>query len=735
MKRPRGSGLGPRIFAAALFVVCGSAAFAVPVPRASSPIRVDAVLDEAAWQGITPIAIDREWFPGDNIPAAVQTDVLVTWDDENLYVAFRAFDPQPGQIRARYADRDEALLDDTVGFLVDPFNDKRIAYQFRVNPLGVQADAINSEVEGSEDFSWDAIWESAGRITAEGYIVEMAIPLQQLRIPAGEARTWGFMAMRDYPRSVRHRFRSVVTDENRNCLLCQFGEVSGIGVTRVGRNIELTPTLTGNLQQDRSSGALATEDQGIDLGISGRWAITPGTSLQATINPDFSHVEADAAQLDVNTRFALSFPEKRPFFLEGADFFETQMPLLFTRTIADPAAGLKLTGKTGSHTYGVLLARDEITNFLVPFDQSSVRTSIDDPSTTAVFRYRLGLGEAATAGAFLSSRTGSGYSNTVLSGDTFVRLSEQDSVRVQLAGSQSAYPAALAAIQPEGTLTGHALLARYTHSDRDWFWAAGYVELSPEFRADTGLFNQVGLRSADGGAQRRVRGGPERWFSNLYFGMFGDARQEWSGDWTEWGADIVARYQGPRQSYVTVLMAPNQEHFDDRTYHNMRYGIDSGLHASPDASIGFFVNWGESIDFTNSREAEFVLLQPYTTLHIGRRFSTRASWVRQVFRTPAGDEIFTASIPQATMLYHFNGRTFLRAIVQHRSVDRNPEQYVIPVNRESRGLLSQLLFSYRLNAQTVFLAGYSDNYAGTEVVDLTQTNRALFVKLSYAWLF
>ncbi|HVE72131.1 MAG TPA: sugar-binding protein [Thermoanaerobaculia bacterium] len=726
---------------AALCATCvlAFAADAEEVTRAAAPVRVDGVLDDAVWQQATPIAIDREWAPGDNIPAAVRTDAFVAWDDDKLYVAFRAFDPQPGRIRARFAERDGALNDDTVGFMIDPYNDDRLAYQFRINPLGVQADAINSDVEGSEDFSWDAIWDSAGRITNEGYVVEAAIPLQQLRIPAGgQARTWGFLAMRDWPRDVRHRFRSIVTDQNRNCLICQFEDLSGFGITDVGRNVEITPTLTGSIQQTAdANGSLRTTEKSLDPGVSGRWAITPGTSLQATVNPDFSQVEADAAQLDVNTRFALSFPEKRPFFLEGADFFETQLNLLFTRTIADPVAGAKLTGKSGPNSYGVLVARDEITNFLIPFDQSSFRTSISRTSDTAVLRYRRDLSKRATAGLFVASRTGDEYSNQVLSGDSFIRVTERDSVRVQAAGSRAEYPIGLQTFgQPPGTLEGHALLVSYGHNDRDWSWWSDYAEVAPAFRADTGLFNQVGVRSGSAGAQRRIRGGPEKWFRNLYFSVGGDARQQWDGNWSEWGSDISATYEGSRQTSIDLLIAPNQEHFAGTTYHNMRYSIDASTQVTRDLNAGVFVNWGETIDFTNRRAADFVTVQPYTTFHIGQHFSGTASWVRQDFRKQTGEHVFTASLPQARLLYHFNRRMYVRAILQYRDVDRSPEQYKpLIVGRESRGLLSQLLFSYRLDAQTVFLAGYSDNYAATETVDLSQTNRAVFVKLGYAWLF
>jgi hypothetical protein len=725
---------------AAVWMTCvlALAAEAAEVTRVTAPVRVDGVLDEAVWQQATPIAIDREWSPGDNIEAAVRTEAFVAWDEDKLYVAFRAFDPQPARIRARYAERDGALNDDTVGFMIDPFNDDRLAYQFRINPLGVQADAINSDVEGSEDFSWDVIWDSAGRITAEGYVVEVAVPLQQLRIPAGgQARTWGFMATRDWPRDVRHRFRSIVTDQNRNCLICQFADLSGFGITEVGRNIEVTPTLTASTQQEvNATGQMETTDQALEPGISGRWAITPGTSLQATINPDFSHVEADAGELEVNTRFALSFPEKRPFFLEGADFFESQLGLLYTRTIADPLAGAKLTGKSGPNSYGVLLARDEITNFLIPFDQSSFRTSLSRTSDVAALRYRRDLGEHATAGLFVASRTGDEYSNQVLSGDSYLRLTERDSLRVQAAGSRAEYPFALREFgQPAGKLSGHALLASYSHNDRDWSWWSGYSEVAPGFRADMGLFNQVSVRSGNAGIQRRIRGGPEKWFRNLYLGVGTDARQHWDGEWTEWGSDITFDYEGSRQTSISVNVAPNQEHYRGTTYHNMRYSMNASTQVTRDLNAGLFVNWGETIDFTNRRGADFLTLEPYTTFHLGQHFSGTASWVHQVFRTPTGEHVFTASLPQTRLLYHFNRRMYVRAILQYLDVDRTRAQYLGRVDRETRGLLSQLLFSYRLDAQTVFLAGYSDNYAATETVDLSQTNRAVFLKLSYAWLF
>jgi hypothetical protein len=702
------------------------AAQPVEVRPSATPIRIDAQLDEPAWAAATAMPVAYEWYPGDNVAAPVETEALVTYDERNLYVGFRAKDPRPEHIRARFHERDAAREDDAVGFYLDPFNDDRRAYQFRVNPLGVQIDAINSDVERSEDFSWDAIWESAGRLTADGYVVEIAVPLQQLRIPSTRGpQTWGFLAVREWPRDVRHRLRSVSTDQNRDCLVCQFQDLHGFTPQASGRNLEVTPTLTG------TGGDVNDDTDAFSAGVSARWAVTPGTSLQATINPDFSQVEADAAQLDVNIRFALSSPEKRPFFVEGADVFQTRLPLVFTRTIADPSAGLKVTGKSGPHLYGALLARDELTNLLIPGDQSSTRATIFTPSTSGFARYRAEIGESGTVGGLVTARRGEGYDNLVLAGDSSYRITERDSVRVQLAGSRTTYPESLIESleeelpQQRGAFEGHAFRASYNHNDANWSWAARYTELAPEFRADSGFLNQVGVRAANVGGDRRIRGGVDRWFRNLYIGGGADTTREFNGEWTEWGADVSFTYEGPRESRLSLLLSPNQEYFDGVTYHNFRYSASGSFQASRGVEVGLDLRAGERIDFTNSQQADYLTVVPTLNLNLGRRFSGAVDYYYQVLDAKSGERVFDVHLPQARLLYHFSRRAFVRTILQYRMLDL--------VTSEERRLLTQLLFSYRVNAQTVFLAGYSDNYQGER--DLTRTQRAVFVKLGYAWLF
>lgn len=364
-----------------------------PVVRATASIRIDGVLDDEAWKTAVVVPLPYEWAPGDNVPPPVATECLVTYDGTRLFVAFRASDPDPSTIRAHLMDRDDTdtlIQDDHIGVMIDTFNDERRAFQFRVNPLGVQADAVFSEQDGVEDFSWDMIWDAAGRITSEGYVVEIAFPLKQLRFPGGSGpQTWGFEAFRSWPRTVRHRISSQRRDRNIGCLLCQENKISGLEGLAQGRNLEFDPTGTLSRTDELaapSDTALTSGDVNAEAGLTARWSMTSNLTFSGAVNPDFSQVEADIAQLDVNQRFALFYPEKRPFFLEGVDFFTTPIQAVFTRTVADPYFGAKLTGKQGGNAIGVFVAHDRQNTLLLPSNQGSDYAFLDDEVTTAVAR-------------------------------------------------------------------------------------------------------------------------------------------------------------------------------------------------------------------------------------------------------------------------------------------------------------------------------------------------------------
>jgi hypothetical protein len=329
------------------------------VPYVNAPIDVDARLDEGFWQNAVKIDANIEVRPGENIPAPVKTEALLVHNDTHIYVAIVAYDPDPSAIRAHLCDRDELWNDDWVLILFDTFNDQRRTYDFFCNPLGIQADEIETPQGGGG--GWDAIWESDGRITDEGYIVEMSIPFSSFSFPRSEGELiWGFDVVRSYPRNVRHHIGAFPRDRNNNCYMCQSHKLIGFAGLTPGKNVEFDPTMTAvttRERQDDNTGPFNQSSSRFEPGITSHWRFTPNLTLNATVNPDFSNVEADAAQMDINRQFTLYYGEKRPFFLEGADFFQTSFTTVHTRTLADPRWGLKITGKEGQTPWASSLCR------------------------------------------------------------------------------------------------------------------------------------------------------------------------------------------------------------------------------------------------------------------------------------------------------------------------------------------------------------------------------------------
>jgi len=712
------------------------------IGAASGPIVIDGRLDDPAWREATRIPLLYEWFPGDNAPPPVDTDCWVTFDPSNFYVGCHALDPHPSQIRAHLANRDDLNRlpsDDHFLLLLDPFNDNRRGFQFRVNAVGVQMDALFAVAEGIEDFSWDAIWESAGRIGDDGYVIELRIPFRSLRFPAtrGE-QTWGLILERSWPRGARHRIQSAPNDRNNTCVLCQANKITGFAGITPGSNVELYPTLTSHRTDVRESfpaGPLASGKLEVEPGLDVRWGVTPNLSLNATANPDFSQVEADSAQLDVNTRFALFFPERRPFFLEGADFFATPIQAVFTRTVADPTGGLKLTGKSGTTGLGVFAAHDRVTNLLFPSNQRTADTSLSTNTVSSAFRYRHDLGSASYVGALYTGREsfGDGYFNRVAGADAFLQLSPSNSVKLQALGSQTEYPAPLAQAfgQPLGRFGGVGLLASYRHETNNWAATVELDELSPDFRADAGFVPRVDLRVADGKLTRTIWGRPGQPFTQLQFGVTGNAKTDHEWTLTDGSAGVNAFYLGPAQTSVLL------EGFQDYQLlgpvgHNLTWGrLTLQTQPTGSAKLALVTRFGDDVDVANNRTAQTLALTPVVQLYLGRALNLNVQHDFQRLRF-GGERVFTVNLLQTRVLYHLNTRTFVRAIVQWQRVDRNPAAYGVPVIAKSNSVFTQFLFSYKLNPQTVAFLGYSDTDLGSEDFDLTRLSRTFFVKLGYA---
>jgi len=739
----------PILIAAALLLLASTATPQEPaesyaISPAASEIKVDGLLDEGAWQKATVMKLPYEWTPGENAPAPVETECLVTFDRDRFYIAFRCFDPKPGEIRAHLMDRDASdtlIQDDHINVIIDAFNDERRGFQFRVNPLGVQADANFSELEGYEDFSWDAIWSSAGKITDWGYAIEMAIPFNHLRFPrTQEKQTWGFSAERSWPRSVRHRMETHPRDRNRACLLCQFNKLSGIEGISPGRNLEFDPTLTASRTDAMDmagfpSGGLEQGPVKAEPGITAKWGITPNMILNATANPDFSQVEADVAQLNVNERFALFYPEKRPFFLEGGDFFLTPIQAVFTRTVADPMWGAKLTGKSGRSALGFFAAQDRINNLIFPANQGSASTSLDEDVTGGVFRYRYDVGKGSTLGLLYTGRMGSGYANHVGGADGFFRLSQSSSVRFQYLHSETQYPdeVALDYGQKQGRFGGDDIYAGFEHMSRNW-WAFGrYLDANSGFRADYGFLPRVDVRTFDGEVHRLFWGDSKSWFNRLDFWLRGYYTTDHSGRMTDSRVALGGQFQGPWQSLLAAIGRLNREYYNGVTYDVSDLLFALGIKPAGGMNFNFEAGLARAIDYNNNRPAQSLLLGPSLELGLGKHINLTAYHSFERLES-SGLRTYTANLSQVRLIYNFNVRCFVRAIVQYLDVDRVPERYIYPVDPHSKNLFTQFLFSYKINPQTVLFLGYSDNSVGIQGVDITRTDRTFFFKIGYAFV-
>jgi len=715
--------------------------------RSPSPIEVDGVLDEAAWSEATPIPLAFEWFPGDQVEPPVETEAFVTYDDDNFYIAFKAYDPDPGAIRAHLMDRDSIntfVQDDHVTFMLDTFNDERRAFQFRVNPLGVQADAIFSQVEFIEDWSWDIIWDSTGKITDFGYVVEVAVPLNQLRFPSTEGeQTWGIEFGRSYPRAVRHRIAANRRDRNNICILCQIDKVTGFEGLKPGRNVEFDPTLTANRTDTRENfpdGPMEAGDPNYEVGVTARWGVTPSVTFNGTVNPDFSQVEADAIQLDVNQRFALFYEEKRSFFLEGVDYFSTPIDAVFTRTVVDPEWGLKLSGKVGANAGGVFITRDEVNSLIIPSSQSSAQAFLEETVDAAVIRYRRDIGSTSTIGFLYTGREGSDYHNRVGGVDGFVRLSPANELRFQYLRSDTRYPLEVADAydQPEESFSDDAFFFIFEHQSEKWAGWLEWVDLGPGFRADSGFVPRVDTRRLQGDLNRIFRGEADDWYTQMWIGGGYERIEDHGGQLTDEGYDLVCLYTGPLQSVVQVGASLRKQLYSDTLYEGLnRWFAYFEIQPGAIGQFILFARGGETIDYSNNQPADELVFQPSLELKLGRHLNVQFFHIFQDLEVADG-ELSTANISELRLVYNFSTRLFVRGIFQYRKVDYTPENFTFPVPDMTEQFFTQLLFSYKVNPQTVVFIGYSDNYRGFEQdplrVDLTQSDRTIFIKLGYAWI-
>jgi len=706
----------------------------VDVPLIAEALTLDGRLDEPFWQRAAIRELGYEISPGENTPAPVRTRAYLIDSGRSLRIAFRAEDPDPSKIVAVLRDRDSAAQDDFVGLRLDTFDTQQLAYEFFVSAAGVQMDLTYNGANGNEDEAWDTLWESAVSVDEGGYTVELEIPYASLRFPHSEAsKQWNVQFLRIRPRESRFVYASNAEDRNISCVLCQQTKLVGFESADPGRNLLLNPTLTAGSAQSRSGPGESRQSAGskVEFGMDATWSPTPNNVLGATFNPDFSQIEIDGAQLDVNNSFALFFPERRPFFLDSADFFSTPSELVYTRNVADPDYGARFTGRSGQHTYGFFGASDEQTNVLRPGAFASRLGQIEGDSTDFVGTYRYALDASSNLGGLITQRSADGYDNTLVNVDgkwqrgghtlltQFMRSETEDAE-----GYRS---------QPFG---GNAHLLNYEYRDRKKTFSIGKRRHDPGFRADMGFIGQVDF-------DRWVVGGSYRWYPQDHF--FNEVRI--NGDWDrtvqlsaerriEREVEAYLSADGRMQSYLQIGGGKRMRFWNGVDYPETFYTFYGEVRPLKNWQFSMFYRGGDQIDFRNSALGRIRAFEPSATVNLFARASLQLSYIDQSLQRDGG-QVFHARLADARLSWQFNLRQRLRLAVQAGRTDfdpllnQGPGQALGPAQVSDTG--TQLVYSYKFNPRTVFYAGYSDSYIGSDSVENYQTGRSLFLKFGYGW--
>lgn len=743
-------------------------------PRLEQPrIEVDGVLDEAEWSQAVLLDGFTQYEPVEGGRVREETEVLVFYTQDAIYFGIRALDSSPSEIQATLAERDRSVFnDDWIRLMLDTFDDQRQAYVFYVNPYGIQTDGLWVEglVRGEGgppipiDFSPDFIWDSEARVTPDGWVAEIRIPFVSLRFPSDRAeQSWGFNVAREVKRLGFKDSWAPLTQNNPSTL-AQSGRLVGLHDIRPKRLVEVNPVVTGKRTGELTGGRYVHSDFDPEFGFNTRVGITQNLVLDATVNPDFSQVEADAGQLTVNERFAVFFPEKRPFFLEGMELFNTPQRLVHTRQIIDPIGGMKLTGKVGAVGLGYLGALDESP---ITIGSGGARAAFN------LLRARSDIGSGSTVGVLYTDRTltdGSAY-NRVAGADARILFGGRYSFSGQLAQSWTR-------TTTDETLADPLVSATLSRSGRTWGWDLRFLDVAPGFRARTGFIPRTG--DAQLLAQTRVStyGAPGAWLerasAELRFDSFFKHDELWGGgspDEFEIELQPTANFRGGHSIFAIVrdgyfrftpadyagyavraadgttrpFVVPHAlEHMLGVAFFP-RFRLSSAANANGRIYLREIPIYVEASRGFEVQLAPELRLRPTPALSLELDYTYSRIW------RSADESVFsTANIARARVQYQFTESIFARALGQYNMIDRaalaDPRTGEPLLSggsplgaSESGDFQSQLLLSYAPSPGTIFYVGWSQLLSGPEAsYRLGAYEReadGLFIKLSYLFRY
>ena len=713
---------------------------------------IDGKINESVWYSATRVGNFSEISPGDNTQPPVRTEVLVAYDDKNLYIGVICYDPEPNKIRASITDRDNIGNDDFAGILIDTFQDQQTSYEFFVNPYGIQFD--QRRLKNREDSSFDAVWKSAGEINSIGWTAEIEIPFRSLRFPNRAAQQWGVHFLRIRPRSSREQHSWAPLSRDESCLFCQAGTMSGIEGINTGRNLELLPYIIGSQfgaleDGDNPQSAFSNEPAEFDVGISAKYGLTPNLTLDATINPDFSQVESDAAQISLNTPFALFLDERRPFFLEGSDIFRSEINAVYTRSINDPNGAGKLTGKAGKNTAGYIIAQDAAASIIVPFEDNS-NLVLAGESWSNIARYKRDFWSDSFVGLMATDRRYKDGANTAAGLDWDVTMLEKYSFSGQVLGSYTQEPddSTLSEDFNGGTFDygkyttdfdgesfeGHAIEANFRRNSRHWNFHMFYEDFSPTFRADNGFIGRNNSRA--GGMWNGITFQPDnRVFDALEPGLNIGRKYTYDGEFKDAWLQPQFFVRFKKQTWFWTGYLWSEERFKDVLITGIRrFLFETGSDFTRYLSLYFSTHLGRSV--FRSPDVPFLaaertfqitaVLKPTSRLRIDNDY--RYQRFDQLDDSPnviPHDDHKEYNF-RSKLTYQFTHRLFVRIIGQY-SKTSSDNGYVE----------FDPLISYKINPFTVFFVGSTHDFEDIRLDTSTgnpnyrQSTRTFFIKFQY----
>lgn len=709
----------------------------IGITRASASISVDGEIGDPGWQNATRIETFYETNPGDNIEPPVKTIAYTTYDDRAIYFAFECFDPDMKQVRAPFGDRDSISGNSTdfAGVIIDAQGDGKAALELFATARGIQFDAVQIE-GGNEDASPDFFWDSAAKIKEDRWVLEMRIPFSSLRYSKENVQEWGIIFYRNYPRDRRFQIFSAKLPRGGNCFLCNFNRLTGLERLPTGGKLVVAPyvTLKGEGYRDEDD-RFTNDPLEVETGLDAKWTPNADTAVDITLNPDFSQVESDVAIISANERFAIFLPEKRPFFLEGVDLFDTPMTAVYTRTMTTPKWGTRITGQLGDTAYTALVVDERGGgSVILPGPSGSNFAEQDFQSFNLVGRARHTLGDNFASFLVTARQIEGGGHNRVYGPDFRWQPTDTDTVSGQLLFSDSETPnrPELAEEWNGQKLSSQAGLISWAHSTSTTDWFIQNQTLGDDFRADLGFIPQVGISDSFAEYGRTFR--PKGFFNRVRLFAFGDYTSDSDGRLIFRQISPGAGMNGRWNSFMRFRLSSDKVRAsDDHTYDRTQFHYT--IEATPTrkiARIGISGTAGDEIDFAHGRVGDFMRAQIFSTLlptdHLELRLNT--DW-RSL--DVEGGNLFTARVERLRATYTFSAKSFVRVIAQNVRTDRDPDLYAFTVPAKSGNFSLSALYAYKLNWQTVFFFGLGDVSVLDETDGLEETDRSMFLKVSYAW--